>query len=247
MNQNSKRASADKFYRQWKHWNPSDFAKYENTDAVYFKRELNESGVSEFLGLSCLELGFGNGQFAAWAKSQGMRYIGTELNDELIELGIKHGFQCIRATTDLDNVLDKNTLDIIVAFDVLEHLNTEELISVLTHISKFLRPGGRVIARVPSGDSPFSRAIQHGDMTHCSTIGSQMIYQLSLQCGLKVLQIRAPQLPIRGVGLRRSIRRASIVLARAIISWLINLIYNDNRAKVISPNLLFVLQRKIEL
>lgn len=60
----------------------------------------------------------------------------------------------------------RETYDVIIALDVLEHLPREELLSTLKVTHKRLAPGGRLILRVPNALCPFALPILYGDLTH---------------------------------------------------------------------------------
>ena len=231
-------------YRAWKTWEAGDFGQCDTVQARYFALELQRSGVHSLHAKSCFEFGFGNGQFAGWAIAQGMQYAGSELNAELLALATSKGVRVFSVETDLVQTLGANTQDVMLAFDVLEHLDAEQIIALLHSVVHCLKPGGVFIARFPSGDSPFARPIQYGDMTHKSIIGSSKIRQLAIGTGLQVQQVRAPVLPLTGIGASRLLRRLPIVLLRALLSKAINLIYNDNAARVMAPNMLVVLRKE---
>lgn len=243
MNMQSDDNSHYSAYREWKHWRPEDFGRVDAVQSRYFSLELEKSGYSKLSDLSCLEIGFGNGQFSAWAIAQGMRYSGSEANRELVSMAQSAGIDAIHEADDLAYKFSPGSLDLIVAFDVFEHLDIEALTQLLTSARSMLKNGGRIIARFPSGDSPFSRAIQHGDMTHKSIIGSQMVHQIASACGFDVVQVRPPVFPLAGIGLKRLVRRLPIAVARSLISKAINLIFNDNQPRVLTPNMLVVLEK----
>ena len=60
-------------YAEWKGWNSESFGTCSAADEVYFAAELRRAGVEAVDGSYILELGFGNGTFAAWALKQGDR------------------------------------------------------------------------------------------------------------------------------------------------------------------------------
>ncbi len=230
-------------YRTGKSWDASSFGVCDTIDARYFDVELARSGIRATQGAAVLEIGFGNGQFAAWAAYRGLSYVGTELDDVLVELARGKGFEAFPATLDLTRPTKGKKFNFIVAFDVLEHLSVEEIITLLRSASECLVDGGSFLARFPSGDSPFARSIQYGDWTHRTTIGSGIVHQLAYAAGLDVAQIRSPAFPVFGLGLRRFCRRVPIVLIREFVSAIINVAFHDNQPKVITPNTLVVLRR----
>jgi len=62
--------------------------------------------------------------------------------------------------------LTKTFFDVIVVFDVLEHLTLEEILIFLDRAKQLLVTGGVIIARVPNCASPYGLAYQNGDFTH---------------------------------------------------------------------------------
>jgi len=230
-------------YRAWKTWTTDSFGRCGPADAVYFAAELDAAGVKRRVSLSVLEIGFGNGGFAAWTKQQGWRYAGTELDPELIARARGAGFDVYPAETPVAALAPAERFDLVVAFDVLEHLAIEQTEALLQAMRARLAPDGLVVARVPSGDSPFSRAIQHGDMTHRATIGSEMVVQLCIKTGLRPLQIRAPVFPVRGLGFKRGLRRAAVSAGRVLVRNFLRVVYYDNQPRVVEPNMVIVLAR----
>ena len=47
-------------------------------------------------------------------------------------------------------------------------------------------PDGRLVLRVPGGESPWGRMHQHGDLTHCSTLGVSKFPRLAAPLGPEV-------------------------------------------------------------
>jgi hypothetical protein len=127
---------------------------------------------------------------------------------------------------------------------VLEHLSTDEIVTLLASVARSLADGGIFLARFPSGDSPFARATQYGDMTHRTVIGSGIIEQLAQAANLDVVQVRPPVFPLLGLGVRRFCRRLPVALLRAVASKAINLAFNDNQPRVMTPNMVVVLRRR---
>lgn len=229
-------------YRAWKDWREENFGRFGPVEASYFREELGRAGVRLDRPGAMLEIGFGNGQLGAWARSLSWSWAGTELDPELVARARAAGWQAQGADAPLAAIVPGVSFDLIVAFDVLEHLSVDEITALLAGLGGRLAPQGRIVARFPSGDSPFSDPIQYGDLTHRTRIGSAMVAQLALRAGLKVEQARAPVLPLKGVGWRRALRRAPVRLARALIAALLRIVYFDNQPRVVDPNMLIVLR-----
>jgi SAM-dependent methyltransferase len=231
-------------YREWKGWSAESFGSYSPAMAAYYEAELARTRLDPATRLDVLELGFGNGRFAGWARSKGFAYAGSELNPDLLASAAAAGFRTY--DSDLGRMfaeLGPESLDLVVAFDVLEHLELDALESLLESIRQALRPGGCLLARVPSGDSPFGRAVYHGDLTHRLALGSSAVRQLAVRHGFHVEDIGPPRLPLRGAGLRRAVRRALVLAARKVIGRVINAAFHHNQPRVITSNLVFVLSK----
>lgn len=230
-------------YREWKRWDTDLFGCYSPDQARYFMHELNYSGIGKINGARVLEIGFGNGAFAAWAHGSGALWTGVEEIPHLIQEAEQHGWSAYPAN-NLDILNKKAPFNLVVAFDVFEHIEIEDLCKLLRQIRCMLSPGGLLIARVPSGDSPFARAIQNGDITHRSHIGSSAVYQIANKCDFQVVQVREPAYPLRGLGLKSTFKRGLVMSVRAVVFPIIKLAIMGNSQAVLTPNLVFVLKRE---
>lgn len=231
-------------YAQWKGWRDESFGVFTREQARYFKVELGRCGFRDLAGICILEYGFGNGEFAAWSVQLGAIYRGIEAIDDLISRGRALGYDVYHVDEFAVDDVCPATVDLVIAFDVLEHLSARVLQKRLGDIERALKPGGRLLARVPSGDSPFSGAIQYGDLTHRTRLGSSAVHQLASRTGLVVEQCREPSFPVTGLGLSRLVRRGLIALTRRLGHFLIARIFMGGGAPILTPNMIFVLQKR---
>lgn len=169
--------SADVYadYDGWKGWSFADFPRLTEHDRRYFRGEL---GGIALAGAEVLEIGFGEGAFLAFAREAGARIAGTELLAEAVAAARAAGVELL--DTDLARNLPAQAgrFDLIVAFDVIEHLTFEELDAALAAIAALLKPGGRFLARFPNGESPLGRVNQHGDISHRITLSRSALRQI---------------------------------------------------------------------
>jgi len=115
------------------------------------------------------EIGFGFGNFLYTLQTQGysnlsgidvvpevVEYVRTDLNINKVE------------TTDAITFFDKNidTFDMIAAFDVVEHLNKNEIVHLPQKVWASLNQGGVFIMQVPNGGSPLGLYIRYSGFTH---------------------------------------------------------------------------------
>jgi SAM-dependent methyltransferase len=228
-------------YVAWKGWHDADFGRFGAEDAFYYAQELHASGIASVLDLRVGELGYGNGAFAGWVRKAGGHWVGREAIPELQRRATEAGFEVIASEADFSNVCGPGKLDLIVAFDAIEHLELDAIRSFLSEAKEALRPGGLLLVRLPSGDSPFSGAIYRGDLTHRTLLGSSAVRQLAMEAGLEVCQVRSPVLPVWGLGLARATLRMAVRLTQTLVFSFVRNVLMGNGSAVVSPNMIVVL------
>ncbi|MEY4270963.1 MAG: hypothetical protein RLZZ58_2179 [Pseudomonadota bacterium] len=158
-------------YHAWKGWeNPFTCPP---ALADYYAAEF--AGIA-LRGARLLEIGFGNGEFLAWASEQGGLVAGSEITAESIAAATARGIALVAADFE-DHAAEGAAFDIIVGFDVFEHLPAAKIAAKLTAIAAMLAPGGWLVLRFPNGQSPFGLAPQHGDATHVTVLSCAKIEQ----------------------------------------------------------------------
>lgn len=116
-----------------------------------------------------LDLGCGDGGLLSVARDAGYRQItGVDLSAEQIQIARARGLTDIHQAEIIPFLETRNdgSFDVIIAFDVIEHLTKRELLTVIGETYRVLRPGGRWIIHAPNGQSPFFGRIRYGDFTH---------------------------------------------------------------------------------
>ncbi len=224
-------------YAQWKRWDGA--FEVSVRDARYFAAEFREMPLR---GKRVLEIGFGNGSFLAWAKSEGAQISGLEINPDMLAAAARHGYAARNASL-AELVADGATYDLIVAFDVIEHWDTDELIANFRHVAALLADGGRFLARFPNGHSPFGRIYQHGDFTHKSIISHYKIGYLATLSQLDVVRISNVRRVSSRPGALRALRHRWMALRRAWIERSLARLYGIDRLPL-DPNLVAVLRKR---
>ncbi len=233
-------AAYDQDYLAWKGWNPASFATLQWEDARYFKTEMQRLGLLLPTGARVLEIGFGNGSFLAFAQQQGWNVTGVELSKPLVEIATQKGFDAI-CTDNLGEFADAS-FDLLVAFDVLEHIRPEDILAYLRNIQRVLKPGGRLLARFPNADSPFGLANQNGDVTHVNAIGLGKIQYFVEQLGMELVSCGGACEFVMGPNPAGIARRAFAKLAKAAINLFVFFVFHPQR-NFCSRNLVLVLRR----
>lgn len=225
-------------YRDWKHWH--EFGKLSAVDARYFRRELRQ--LPPLAGMRVLEVGFGNGNFLAFARDSGAEVYGTEMIPELVALAAQAGFKVLG---DQELFVDKKlagSFDLVMAFDVIEHLDKEELKAFFAGVHGLLKPAGAFLARFPNGHSPFGRFYQYGDLTHKSVIGARTIEHLAMLSGFSVVEVRNPRIQFLDNPLLRAVQVVQRGL-RNLVEMVFGYTY-FNRRLPLDQNLVAHLVRK---
>lgn len=170
-------------YTTWKKWGL--FFEFDEDLARYFQGEL--LGIP-LAGKRVFEIGFGAGAFLAWATKQGALVTGSELVPELVSIGLDRQFDA--RLGEAQTIIDpsEEPFDLIVAFDVLEHVPSDKLVPLLTFMGSILKADGAIVARFPNGQSPFGRAWQHGDITHVNTLSKGKFGQFAASSNLEIVR-----------------------------------------------------------
>jgi 2-polyprenyl-3-methyl-5-hydroxy-6-metoxy-1,4-benzoquinol methylase len=207
----------DAAYARWKRWHGQGAFYAARKDAKYFRGEFR--GI-RLRGARVLELGFGNGTFLAWARSEGAEVTGTELNAFAVQLGRERGFDVHAGAVDEIPALAGARFDLVVAIDVLEHLDDGQLGRSLRWIAEHLSEEGVCVARVPNAASPFGLPVQCGDLTHRQALSCEKFRQLASIHDFELVRCAnqyrswAGGIPALRQAMQRSLRRALEALFR---------------------------------
>lgn len=220
-------ASSDHFgsdYVKWKSWD--QFGVLRKSLARYFAAELARAGTLP-PGARVLEIGFGKGSFLEFARRQGWAVSGTEVNPVLAELAARSGHD-VQCTSDL-SAFPSEHFDLVVAFDVLEHLTHEAIIELLCQVRRMLKDQGVFLARFPNGDSPFGLYNQNGDVTHITAIGSNKVRYLAVTADMRLIWIGGEAMPLFAVRGIHLVRRAFAIPVRALMNVFVNAVFFPRR------------------
>jgi 2-polyprenyl-3-methyl-5-hydroxy-6-metoxy-1,4-benzoquinol methylase len=221
-------------YREWKGW--TLFA-YDLDQADTFRGELG----SDLAGKSLFEIGFGAGSLLAWAQEQGANVAGSEVNPEFAAAARERGVEILPVELGEAVAGHCDRFDLVVAFDVFEHLTLPQIVAGLRHIAALLKPEGRLILRFPNAQSPFGAFSQYGDVTHVTALSGAQMIQLALETPLEVVSVKASWRP-RGATIGRRLVRAIRYALQDLIQALVRFTFINTAP--ISPNVTVTLRRR---
>jgi 2-polyprenyl-3-methyl-5-hydroxy-6-metoxy-1,4-benzoquinol methylase len=148
-----------------------------------------------------LDLGCGHGALLAYCQSLGYRSLeGVDASAEQIAVGHRRGLEKL-VQGDLLGYLratPRGSLDVVVAFDVLEHFTRSEIFEIIQEIWEVLAPGGRFVMHSPNGESPFFGATLYGDFTHELAFHRASLSQISRTIGFSSLYCVEDKPVVRG-------------------------------------------------
>jgi 2-polyprenyl-3-methyl-5-hydroxy-6-metoxy-1,4-benzoquinol methylase len=227
-------------YGSFKGWNSQD----EDTDL--FSGEFQTHGLSAPATL--LEIGFGSGQLLEWASLQGFQCVGVETSEPLVREAQARHLEAYHLPLQRLNELKASIqlFDLVVIFDVLEHLYPDEILALFDSLHKLLADGGKILCRFPNGLSPFATQTQHADFTHVTVLTTEKIRQLALATGFRVLRSGNSYRSLR-IGKRSPLIKKVLYQLRGVFELLLGLFYFGGRVPL-DPNLslsLVKIQRNI--
>lgn len=211
-NQNAELADPYSSYLDWKKWNVDRFGLSGVAEQAYYKKLI--ALAVPLSGKDVCEVGFGNGALLTYLGTAGYSVFGVELQKELVERAKTHG---VMAVSDINAFPVDLRFDLILLIDVIEHIDQHKTSDFLRSMKARLKPGGKIIARFPNGDSPFGLKNQNGDITHVTVIGSKKLDYFAQRAGLTVSYLGAEPLPIRGGSVTKQIKKALSIPLRYLL------------------------------
>lgn len=156
--------------------------------------------------INILEIGCGYGAFGYSIQKAGYRnYIGIDGSEEQVNEAKRLGINITlgNLVEYLSNTED-NSLDLLIAIDVIEHFTKVELSDLADEFYRVLKKDGIIITHQPNAESPFGNSIRYGDFTHELAFTRSSISQIFLSSGFEDV-ISYEDKPIRH-GLKSNIR-----------------------------------------
>ena len=137
-------------------------------------------------GASIIDLGAGSGAFIHTAQKMGYRNIeGCDLALERVNAAASFGVTSL-IHGDLFDVLGMQpdgSRDVVVSFDVLEHLNKQQVVDCAQQVYRVLRPSGRWLIHTVNGESPWFGRMRYGDFTHQLAFTHHSLHEVLGQAG----------------------------------------------------------------
>lgn len=151
-----------------------------------YLRRLVADHFPERKDATILEVGCGHGALLHFAAEAGYTDLaGIDGSPQQVEAAKRLGIANVtqgELLVALEN-LPSESHDLVIAFDVLEHFDKDEIIDITDEVVRILKPGGRWLIHVPNGASPFAGAALYNDFTHELAFTVESMTQLMLASG----------------------------------------------------------------
>lgn len=168
-----------------------------------------------------IDLGCGHGTLVHFARQRGyLAMRGVDVSPQQVALAARLGIEGV-TEGDLSSTLSAlpaESVDAIVAFDVIEHFPKDELIDFVDAVHRVLKKGGRWIIHAPNGASPFVGAIRYGDFTHEQAFTRSSLEQLMLASGFTRLTCHECAPRVHGV--KSAVRVVAWKLVRLALQFI---------------------------
>lgn len=155
--------------------------------------------------MAVLEVGCGTGLFLAYLAAKGVRDIlGIDHDPALADFippeASRH-FRAVDIWAFLKEGGNAGRFDRIALFDVLEHFSPADGLRLLTELRLLLKPGGRILIKVPNAASPWGAQFQYGDLTHLAAYTPLSLRQLAIAAGYHWLGVQPHKMgsPVRQI------------------------------------------------
>lgn len=165
-----------------------------------------------------LDLGCGWGGYLAFLQSQGYRDLtGVDSSAQQVEIAQRLGLSNVQVGDVFMPLEREDHYACISAFNVLEHLDKDQVLPFLRAVKRSLRPGGCILLELPNANSPFGGRTRYWDFTHELSFTPTSLVQLFEVVGFTDVkfQERAPVVH----GLKSLVRAGLWQVIRQICSF----------------------------
>jgi 2-polyprenyl-3-methyl-5-hydroxy-6-metoxy-1,4-benzoquinol methylase len=146
-----------------------------------------------------LDVACGPGWLLRFFAKRGYRDVhGVDVSSEQVELARRHCAQVEAGHLIPYLHARPGRFDLLTGFDIVEHLDKDEVLDFLDACHGALRPGGRLVLQTPNADSPFAGTVRYGDFTHETCFTPALLGQLLALTGFGDPEYRETRPVARG-------------------------------------------------
>ncbi|WP_170018357.1 class I SAM-dependent methyltransferase [Campylobacter sp. RM16190] len=137
--------------------------------------------------VNVLDIGCGRGEWLDLLLENGFKAKGIDIDDDMIELSLGKGFDVEKsdAISKLKSLGD-NSIDIITAFQVVEHMEFSDVLEICKEAMRVLSPCGILILETPNPENIMvSTQLFYLDTTHKKPIPCELLAFTTEYCGFE--------------------------------------------------------------
>jgi len=184
-----------------------------------------------------LDIACGHGKMLYFLSAAGYIHAeGVDVSQEQVDAAHRLGIPNVVCGPAFDHVagLPDESLDVAILFDILEHLEKQDLFDLIDEVHRTLRPGGVCLVHVPNGEGIFAMRVLFGDLTHRQAFTQKSFAQLFSTLGFTRIECFEDRPVVHG--LTSLVRRILWELGTAPFRLLIKAETGDIRP-ILSQNL----------
>lgn len=145
-----------------------------------------------------LDIGCGMGQFLSWIKNKGYKnFKGIDLSQQMVDFCRQNVTDQVEKTESIVSFLlnEKESYDLIVMLDVIEHIDKEEIIAILEAVRSALKKGGKLIVKTNNVASITGARMRYEDFTHVSGYTEYSLKQVLKIAGFNKVHLKPFAIP----------------------------------------------------
>ena len=193
--------------------------------------------------LPILDVGCGWGGFLMFLKSQGYSNLsGIDSSHQQIEIAQKLGLNNV-VGGDVFEALSKhqNYYACISAFNVLEHLDKDQVLPFLRSAKSALRDDGCLLLELPNANSIFGGRTRYWDFTHELSFTPTSLLQILRVVGFTNIQFRERSPVVHGI--KSYIRSILWQIIRQILSFYLVVEQGNSGCKIFTQDMQVIIKR----
>jgi len=177
-----------------------------------------------------VDLGCGSGFLLQFLIGEGYQNVlGVDTSDEQVEFAKGQGLPVVQADV-FDFLRANKNFDLIMATDVLEHLNKDEIVEFLSAIYDALKPLGSVVIRTVNASSIYGMTLLYWDFTHEVAFTDKSLRQILMACGFERISVSETRAPF-GLRPKRFLRWLLLKIWRLVLVTIFTLEVGVNRPR----------------
>lgn len=163
--------------------------EYEN---AFIQFELNYGTfIPSQKDIKILDIGCGTGHLLYYLEKRGYKnFLGIDISPQQVNFCKENVSKHVGKFDAFEFLKDKkNTYDVVVANDLLEHIPKGKILKFLKLVNEALKSNGIFLMKTPNMGNPFTIYLRYKDFTHEAGFTDMSLYQVLWTAGFRDIQI----------------------------------------------------------